>query len=90
MTSKKPDPQQSTHDANRQPSPWRAPTSAAYAGGGGDDDPIPSFMSALRRFRARHGLAPGAQTPLLADDDLANLRATDCERPGPDLDDLIA
>jgi hypothetical protein len=89
MTSKKPDPQQPTHDANRQPSPWRAPTSTAYATGG-DDDIVPSFMSALRRFRVRHGLAPTGQTPLLADDDLANLRATDCERPAPDLDDIIA
>lgn len=90
MTPKKPDPRQPAHDANRQPSPWRTPPSVDYAVGGSDGDDVPSFMSALRRFRARHGLAPTAQTPLLADDDLDNLRATDCERPAPDLDDIIA
>jgi len=91
MTSKKPDPQQRPRDEHRHDTPWRTPTSTAgYSTGSGDDDVVPSFMSALRRFRVRHGLGPASQIPLLADEDLANLRATDCERPAPDLDDIIA
>lgn len=90
MTTKKPDPQHPT-ESNQQGSPWRdAASRARYAGAedGGDVDRAPSFMSALRRFRARHGLSPTGQIPLVSDDDLNTLRATDCERPGLDLDDI--
>jgi len=82
-------------ESNRRGSPWRGPAHAAgdigdvgYQTGEGLDDATPSFMSALRRFRTRHGLSPVGQTPLLADTDLDNLRAIDCERPGLDIDDI--
>jgi hypothetical protein len=85
-------------EPNRRGSPWRDPPAATvnhagdeharYETGAGLDDATPSFMSALRRFRSRHGLSPVGQTPLLADTDLDNLRAIDCERPGLDIDDI--
>lgn len=89
-------------ESNRRGSPWRDPPAATvthpashdvdhgvgYETGAGLDDATPSFMSALRRFRSRHGLSPVGQTPLLADADLDNLRAIDCERPGLDIDDI--
>lgn len=87
-TPKTPSPQ--TREANRQGAPWRDPIhhGVGYETGAGLDDATPSFMSALRRFRSRHGLSPVGQTPLLADTDLDNLRAIDCERPGLDIDDI--
>jgi hypothetical protein len=82
-----------TSSATTHTRPWAsAGAGVDYAGDVADiDDAVPSFMSALRRFRARHGLSPihqGQHLPLLDDEDLLNLRDGGCERPGLDLDQL--
>ncbi len=83
MTSKKSDPQRDVTGSSHEPSPWRVVDDGiGYVADSADQ--VWGFMSALRRFRARHGLHPTAQTPLLDDADLNDLRAhDDDDRPVP-------
>jgi len=86
MTSRPFNPDRAPDDASGSkhgPSPWRVvDDGVGYASIGNDD--APGFMSALRRFRARHGLQPTTQTPIVDDKDLDNLRAKDDDhRPDP-------
>jgi len=75
--------------SNRRP-PWRDhDVGYAVTDGGDTDDARATFMTAVRRFRARHGLSPVTQSAsLLNDDDLQGLRATVIDRP-LDFDDVL-
>jgi hypothetical protein len=89
MTTRGPKNQPRHRGSNRQP-PWRDDT-VGYAMAGDDaGDGSVSFMAAVRRFRARHGLSePTTDRGVLSDDDLSGLRPTVIDRQ-LDLDDIVS
>jgi len=70
-----------------------SPRATAYAGVGAVDvgGDLPSFWTALCRYRERHGLIdPQQRQPLLSDDDLHDLRSNDDARAFSFDDDDLA